>query len=174
MEFNSFAAFAMHLSTLDPKVERAMKESLEKIGKHVEKVAKSEFGMYQPAVGPFKAWEELSPVTKKDRVDKGFTPNDPLLRSGKLRESIGHKVDGHTVVIGSTDEAMVTQELGGYLTDRNGNKHVVPPRSVLGPSVIRSEKFIKETAGHATVSALLPPGSLVPHGPAESDYSFGI
>ena len=49
MEFNSFAAFAMHLSTLDPKVERAMKESLEKIGKHVEKVAKSEFGMYQPA-----------------------------------------------------------------------------------------------------------------------------
>ena len=100
-----------------------------------------------------------------------IVPRIPQEARAQVRQ---HQDAGHTVVIGSTDEAMVTQELGGYLTDRNGNKHVVPPRSVLGPSVIRSEKFIKETAGHATVSALLPPGSLVPHGPAESDYSFGI
>ena len=40
-------------------------------------------------------------------VAKGFTPDDPLLRTGQLRDSISHQVQGLDAVVGSTSEVMV-------------------------------------------------------------------
>jgi hypothetical protein len=124
----------------------AAHEALERVAVAVEDTAKSELGVYQPAVGPFGEWAELADATKEDRVARGFTENEPLLRTGELRDSIGHRVDGLEAEIGSTNEIMVYQELG---TTR------IPPRPVLGPAAERNHDVITAELGGAVVAGLL-------------------
>lgn len=171
MQFSSFGAFADHITKLAHQHEKALKESLERIAVHVEKVAKEEFGHYQEAAGPFPAWPELAESTKEDRVRLGFTENDPLLRNGALRDSIKHEVKDLKAAVGSTSPVMVTQELGGEVHSPSGT-HIVPPRPVLGSALVRSKDFIRQEVGHASASALLPTGAGLPGGPTAADYNM--
>src|SRR5205814_4154762 len=102
----------------------------------IEATAKAELGTYQGAVGPFDAWAPLAEATQQDRVAKGFTPDDPLLRSGELRDSISHQVEGLTAVAGSTSDVMVYQELG---------TPEIPPRAVMGPAGMSNRAVIEWT-----------------------------
>ena len=145
-EFASLGSFAAYLLERDVAVAVALEEGLKKAAEHVEKVAKDEFGEYQPAVGGFPAWAELADSTKAQRVALGYSENDPLLRSGELRDSIGHEVAGLEAVVGSTDDVMVYQELG---------TETIPPRPVLGPAAIRSEAVIQRMIGEAAVLGIL-------------------
>ena len=99
-------------------------------------------------MGPFIGWEELHDTTKEERVKLGYTENDPLLRSGELRDSISHETDksGEIAVVGSTLDKMVYLELG--------TKYMAP-RSVLGLAAWRSRKKIIKIVGGVTVAALL-------------------
>ena len=67
----------------------------------VEEEAKAEIGTYQDQAGPFIAWPELADSTKEDRTRQGFTENDPGLRSGAMRDSIGTAIS--TDGLGSPD-----------------------------------------------------------------------
>lgn len=145
-EFGSLGSFGMYLLEAATAEVVALEAGLAKVAEHVEKVAKSEFGEYQPGVGAFPAWTELADSTKAQRVALGYSENDPLLRSGELRDSIGHEVAGLEAVIGSTSDVMVYQELG---------THTIPPRPVLGPAAIRSEKVIQRMIGEAAVLGIL-------------------
>lgn len=147
--FNSLGSFAAHLLVLAAHQHKSEKNALERAAKAIEATAKSKFGTYQPDASPFPAWPTLAPSTQKDRVARGFTPDEPLLRNGKLRKSISHQVSGSTAVVGSTSEVMVAQELG---TAR------IPPRAVLGPAAVRNKKLIQQIVGHAFLEGLLPPG----------------
>lgn len=102
-------------------------EALEASAKLLEEKAKEKFGVYQNGIGNYPKWLQLAASTQKERVEKGYTPNDPLLRSGALKETIRHSVDPITLTatVGSTSEIMVDQEMG---TSR------IPPRPVLGPT----------------------------------------
>lgn len=119
---------------------------LELVAKKVEKDAKEEFGIYQPSIGEFPAWTPLAPATISDKIRKGFSVDNPLVRTGELRDSISHEVKGLTAIIGSPSIIMRYQELG---TVR------IPPRPVLGPAAFKNEKFIKETIGAAVVSGIM-------------------
>lgn len=145
-EFSSLGEFGVYLLEAAAKEAVALELGLKKAAEHVEKVAKAEFGEYQNAVGSFPAWAELADATKADRVAKGFGENDPLLRTGELRDSIDHRVAGLGAEIGSDDDVMVYQELG---TEK------MPPRPVLGPAAIRSEKAIQRILGEAAVLGIL-------------------
>jgi hypothetical protein len=103
---------------------------MEDVGAVVEKRAKEEFGEYQPAIGPFQAWAELADSTKADRLRQGYSENDPLLRSGDLRDTISYEAHGLEVAIGSTDDKMVYHEFG---TPK------MPPRPVLGTAAFSSK-----------------------------------
>ena len=114
----------------------------------IEKTAKSEFGHYQREVGPFPAWEELTDYTKQERLDLGFTENDPLERTGELRDSISkeqHVLEG---AVGSTDERMVFHEFGTV---------DMPMRPVLGPAAFRNKAAIIKLVGAAVVSGIIGP-----------------
>lgn len=155
MSVHSIESFMLHLARMAETVVLAERKGLEAAAVVVEKEAKSEFGNYQQAVGPFNKWEELADSTKEDRVSQGYSENDPLLRSGKLRETISHDVNHLTAVVGSTSDVMVYQELG---TDK------IPPRPVLGPSLARVEHKVVRILGAHTVGAMLQ-GSAFSHMP---------
>lgn len=135
-----------HLAVMDAQVTLQLRHGLKKCAVAIEGTAKSEFGVYQGEVAPFAGWAPLAEATQKQRVSLGYTPDDPLLRSGELHDSISHQVDGLEAVIGSESDVMVAQELG---TDR------IPPRAVLGPAAIRNKALIVRTLGHAVAEGLL-------------------
>lgn len=145
MNFNSFGAFAEHLGKLHFK--DYAKKGLEIAARIVENAAKNEIGTYQrDNVGPFDAWQELADSTKDDRVRQGYTENDPLLRSGEMRDSISHYVDGWDAYVGSNSQILIWQEFG---------TRSIPPRSVLGIAAFRNKELIKECVGALCLSSLV-------------------
>lgn len=160
-EFGSLGQFALHLATLQAGVALELHRGLKRVAVAVDQTAKSEFGVYQPAIGPFSAWAPLAESTKTERERLGYTPDDPLRRSGETRDTVGHEVSGHEAVIGSTSDVMVYQELGD---DR------IPPRPVLGPAVERNHELIRKVLGSALVSGLLGGAAI----PASLEYDHKV
>lgn len=161
-QFNSLAAFATHLAQAAAAPAIALQHGLEAVADKVEKTAQAEIGTYQPAVGPFGAWQQLADATKADRLAQGYTENDPLLRSGELRTSYEHQVWGYEAIIGSKSDIALWQELG---TSRG-----IPPRPVLGPAVIHNHAYIMKVLGGAAVAGLMGQTSL----PAALGYDHTV
>ena len=136
----------------------ALHNGLEKCAKLIEATAKSEFGTYQPDVGPFPDWPQLADSTQEARAKAGYAPNDPLLMTGKLRDSIQHETSGLVAVIGSTSDIMPYHEFGTA---------TIPPRPVLGPAAFRNREHIKKIIGEAMISGLFQlNGKMLPIHPA--------
>ncbi|MCQ8279863.1 hypothetical protein NFI95_15570 [Acetobacteraceae bacterium KSS8] len=155
----SLAGFAAHLAEITVEAEHETRYGLEEAARIVEAEAKAEIGTYQGQAGPFDPWAELADATKADRVRQGFTENDPLLRTGEMRDSIEHTVQGKTAYVGTDNQIAVYQELG---TER------IPPRSFLGGAAFRKAPEVAEIIGGRFIAALtgqaIPSGSLhIPH-----------
>jgi HK97 gp10 family phage protein len=144
--FDSPLKFAEFLAASITKEHVALQSGLKACAKVIERTAKSEFGVYQKSVEHFPAWEELADSTKEDRVRQGFSENEPLLRTGKLRDSISHEVSGLEAVIGSDSDVMVYQEFG---TEK------IPPRPVLGPAAFRNKQKIQKILGNAAITGMM-------------------
>jgi len=146
MDFTSMEHFATHLAKVAVGEVIALHHGLEKCAVLVEKTAKAEIGTYQAAAGPFQDWAELADVTQEERERLGFTPNDPLERSGELGKSITHETELLEAVIGSTSPVMEYMEFGTSTT---------PPRPVLGPAMFRNKEKIKKIIGAAAISGFV-------------------
>lgn len=151
--FNSFEGMAAHFLFTQAAVVIELHTAVDKIGAAIEKTAKAKLGTYQPEVSEFAGWVELTESTKQDRLAKGFTENDPLLRSGELRNSISRQTHGLTTTVGSTSDIAVYQELG---TSK------IPPRSFIGPSLYQNDKLIKKVVGIAAARGLLESTNVKP------------
>lgn len=160
-EFGSLAAFASHLVTLQASVALEAHRGLKEVAEAITITAKGEIGAYQQAIGPFPAWAQLAESTMADRVAKGYTPDDPLLRDGKMRDSVSNEVASLEAVVGSDSDIAVYQELG---TDK------IPPRPFLGPAVIHSHEVIKRVLGAALARGVLGGGSI----PASLAYDHDV
>ena len=145
--------FAMKLGEMAFAADEITKHVLKDAGKIVQKEAKQEIGHYQDGAGPFVAWAELADSTKADRVNLGYTENDPGLRSGKMRDSIEFTVKSDLIVgevqIGSNDDKMVWFELG---TSKQ------PPRSALGGAMFRKTPELIALIGASAEGVLLGRG----------------
>jgi phage gpG-like protein len=142
----TLANMAAHLAMADARILQGLHLALEKSAQKVEKRAKGKLGNYQDDNGMHPAWAELADSTKADRVNKGFSENDPLLRTGGLRDSITHETRGLTAVIGTDSDVAVYQELGTAK---------IPPRPFLGAALYEELDAIKERLGHATVYGIV-------------------
>lgn len=145
-QMKDLAEMGLALAARVPLIAAELHEGLNVIAAHIEKTAKAEFGTYQPTKGPFGAWPELAEATKDDRVRQGFPEDEPLLRTGDLRDSISRHVEGLEAAVGSTDETMVFHEFG---TSK------MPARPVLGPAAFSSKGVIEKLVGAAAVSGLI-------------------
>jgi HK97 gp10 family phage protein len=140
-----FAALATELIV---EVDKHKREALEDACKIIEKESKRVIGTYD------YGWRELAESTQAERERQGFSADEPLLRTGKLRDSIKHTViSDKEAAVGSNEDIAVYQELG---TSR------IPPRSFLAQAAVHTEKEVAHAVGHVVVKALLPAGMLVP------------
>lgn len=131
--FDSLGGFAKHLKITAAMGEAVTHFAAKSAAKVVADDAKARIGEYQDGVGPFAAWANLAESTVDDRLAKGYTPDDPLLRSGELRDSIVVVADGDTAGAVSAEMIALWQEQG---TNR------IPPRAFLGPAAFTAEPKI--------------------------------
>jgi hypothetical protein len=141
----SIEGFAKHVGGLAAGMPVLEEEILGHIGAVVAAAAKEKIGDYQEAAGPFEAWSPLAESTKEDRIRKGFSEDDPGLRSGAMRDSIEYVVLPGEVQIGSNDDDLLWFELG---TTKQ------PPRSVLGAAAFEQAPALLEYSG-VTMEAYL-------------------
>lgn len=153
MKIFSPVGFSEHLINLIASEAIAMHEGLKVVAKAIEKTAKNEIGKYQSAVGQFPKWAELEESTIAEKERLGYAPPDnPLLRTGSLRDSISNQVRGFEAVIGSTSQVMVYHEFG---TSR------MAMRPVIGPAAFRNKKKIQKILGSAVVAGFYGEGNRI-------------
>lgn len=146
IELAGFLEAATKMAELHVQQYEIARKSLEKAAIVIERKAKSKIGTYQEQVGQFIAWPELAESTKVDRVAKGFNEDDPGLRTGEMRDSIGHTVGDGEAQVGSNDDKLVFFELG---TSKQ------PPRSVLAGAAIECRERIVQIIGENAVMGLV-------------------
>lgn len=149
-EFKSFGEFAKHLQSIPKRQKLMIKAVAVKSGEMVKQVAQEKIGFYQTQSGPFVEWSPLAESTMEERVELGFSANDPLLRTGALRDSISFDVATPmpwltNVVVGSVSEIALYQERG---TSR------IPPRAFLGPALYEQSDTLRNMLGRATLAVL--------------------
>lgn len=147
-EFDSLGAFARHLARLAAVGEEVTSHLANESAKIVQANAKSRMGEYQDGVGGFPAWANLADATVQDRLRQGFTPDDPLVRSGELRESIEIEHRGGEATVGSANSVLLYQELGTEPGSWGAaSTSGIPPRPVLGPAGFTSREKIGQAVG---------------------------
>lgn len=142
---HSLSDLARDLGRLSVAFELARHEALEEACKIVEEEAKRVVGTYD------YGWPQLQPETQKERVRLGFTANEPLLRTGEMRDTITHHIEGNVGYVGSPSKIALYQELG---TSKN------PPRSFLGGAAQAKEADIHTLGATALKKAIT--GALIP------------
>ena len=149
--FASPGAFAIFLQQALTHASVAAHEGVIKGGEIIRDEAKAEIGHYQGEAAPFKAWDALAERTKKDRVRKGFSEDEPLLRTGGLRDSIEVVAEGAEASVGSALKVALYQEMG---TEKDGSPHI-PPRSFLGGAAVRKQDEAINAMAAPTVALLV-------------------
>jgi HK97 gp10 family phage protein len=145
-EFNSCTALALHFGEIALAQHELEHKALEKCAEIVEKRAKEKIGEYQEQAGPFVAWQELADSTVADRERKGYPGDEPLLRTGDMRDSIEHSVADGEAHVGSNSDIALYQELG---TSK------MPPRSFLGGALVDKLPKVCEILGKSIVAGLV-------------------
>lgn len=134
-----FAAFATELVV---EIDHAKAAALEKAAKIIEKEAKRVIGTYD------YEWPQLAERTQEERARLGFSENEPLLRTGELRDSISTNIvkRGEEATIGSSLKRAIYQELGTA---------TIPPRSFLVQAAVHKEKEIYEKTGARVTTTIV-------------------
>ena len=126
------------------RVER--KHILSAVGKQLTKDMRGQIGHYQAGVGNYLEWAELAESTEDEKARVGAPPDAPLLRFGDLLKSFRYSVEGEELYAGSIDPVMEYHEFG---TSK------MPPRSVVGPALLKNIETIKNLMGYAVVDAVV-------------------
>ncbi|HEY1504108.1 MAG TPA: hypothetical protein VGF92_07400 [Stellaceae bacterium] len=130
------------VTRVKPGIAGAVKE----IGTAATEIAREKIGHYQAETGPFPSWPALADSTIAEKTRLGYAPPDnPLLRSGELRDTISFYTDGFSVIVGSRDPVARWQELG---TDR------IPPRPLIGPAMFDVIPLARQALGKALTAVM--------------------
>jgi hypothetical protein len=143
-EFSNFTDLAKHLQRVARDVPKVTEKAMHAIGKTVGHAARAKIGEYQGAAGEFNAWAQLEDATQADRLRKGFSANDPLLRSGELAASVSYDL----VIAGRAQTLSVGSDLDLGLWQEMGTR-TIPPRPFVGPAMFEHEKHSQEILAKA-------------------------
>ena len=140
------AEFAARLGVAAGHASSLLSVPTEEFMKAVEEKAKSAIGTYE------YGWPQLAEFTQEDRVGRGFSANDPLLRTGEMREGIksmalpiGLGAEG---LVFSGEKKALWAEMGTAGGASGGGwGGPEPPRSFLMQSLVRSPAKMAEIFG---------------------------
>ena len=150
--FGSLADLVTHLGGLTAEVVAHQEHALERAAVVFETEAKDEIGNYQEDAGPYSAWPQLAEGTQAERVAKGYSADEPLLRSGALRDAITHQVEGSRAVVGVPESS--EGALGTIAAVMEHGSSRVPPRPVFGPAAFRKGEAAAHAAGGELVKRM--------------------
>lgn len=117
------------------EVEAGMAEMALQGAEMIEKEAKSYLGTYQQSIGPYPGWVPLAESTQKARAAKGYRPDDPLLVTGELKDSIRSVLVGKGAVVGTNIP---------FAPDLEYGTSTIPPRPFLGRAAFVKKHEILE------------------------------
>jgi hypothetical protein len=144
MEFSigDFAKFVT-AEIVAKRLPAAQAVALEIGAKIIQAEAKRVIGTYD------YGWPQLAESTQADREAEGFPANEPLLRTGEMRDSIEYTVhaDVGEADIGSNSDIAVWQELG------TSN---IPPRPFLAGAAAHKGDEVAKLIGEVMVAAMAP------------------
>lgn len=143
MTLKRFAAHIAHCARAQPVLERI---ALAEAADDMAETARGYIGEYQGPAPPFPAWSPLAESTIEDRVRQGYTPDDPLLREGDLRASIGGFVQGRSAVVASNSRVALWQEMGTA---------TIPPRASIGRAVAQRGREMARRVAYISLRPLL-------------------
>lgn len=140
--FASIDGFIAHLGRVAAQSDQIQARAMRDAASVLQSAAKASLGSYQDSAGPFGAWPDLSERTQAERAEFGYSTNEPLLRTGELRDHIDISFDGHHSYVGVPDETVgdgskadPVRNIGDVAADLEmgtGGKYPIPPRSFLG------------------------------------------
>lgn len=142
-KYKSFGALARKLAKVAAELPVTYADSMQISATLVKSKAKESIGHYQDG------WEKLAVSTVLDKLDSGYAAvalpggdggDNPLLRTGAMRDSITDESNALEFIVGSPSEILVYQETG---TSR------IPPRPVLAPALYKSVPEILQITGAA-------------------------
>lgn len=152
-QFKTIEGFIGHLATRGNAVDVAVHRGVEEGAALIERDTKEQIGHYLDGPEPGLPTAPLADNTIDERIRLGFTPDDPGLRTGDMRESYGVRIsEAGPVVhasIGSDDIKAVVFELG-----RMEQKNYQPPRPELSVAAFRNEHKIVRRIGALAVRAM--------------------
>ena len=129
----NFAQLADLIQAQAAAIPEAVREGVAAGAQLIKQDARDRLGSYQGAVGDLPAWAPLAEATKSDRVSRGYSEDDPLLRDGKLRDAIDVREVEDGAEIGVFDSSGMTTIAAsmefGYFNKQA--KQAVAPRSFL-------------------------------------------
>lgn len=144
----SFEEFAGILKKSATEVKPRLIEDATEIGEFQLKTARELIGHENNTI-----WPPLAEKTVEEKERLGFTgqvsSDDPLLRTGMMRDSIEYVVEpdvtGVEITLGSNDPVALYQEMGTA---------TIPPRPFLSTAVIRSFEFAEKVLGKTVLKLL--------------------
>ncbi len=139
---DSFAELASRIEAGVAKFHAALPVALAEAGEIVKLNAQARLGHYQAG------WPELTAETQAERARQGYTANDPLLRTGALRDAIAVRVAGNEAAIGVSGDMAVIAGAHEF-----GTGHV-PPRPFLRPALEETIEATGVTIARAFITAL--------------------
>ena len=128
----TLAQFARHVATLAKNHQNEINAGLAAVAQNTHRHAHRIFGDDEKL-------QELAASTVADKSAKGYDhPEDPLVATGEMRDTLQWGQIGPVSAVGSEDEKMVWHHTGG----QTGRDHdtVLPPRPVLTIAVREAEE----------------------------------
>lgn len=114
----------------------------------VKQIAEAKFGIYQQAVGPYPAWQQLAESTLKKKTYYGAEGDEPLIGAAPnkiwpvaLKDTIEVTGSGLRATVGSADPLMAIHEFGVATESRT-----IPPRPVLFPAAYEVSGNMRDSA----------------------------
>jgi hypothetical protein len=171
--FNSIGAFIEHLERIAATAQLTANRGLHNATEMVWEESRHSIGEYQEAAGPFKEWADLADSTLEGstgphgehypgKIELGYAPPDnPLLRTGELRDAIEFAVTSNKGVVGvpsgtvgNGTEEDPTRDIGDVAVDHELGTRNMPARSFLGRALFVKTKEVVATIGHAVILGL--------------------
>lgn len=142
--YRSFGALARALERAAAELPLTYAAAMRAGGESVKNDAQERIGHYQAG------WDLLQPATVAQKIRMEIAPggdggDNPLLRTGDMRDSIAAESTDAGFVVGSAADVLAYQEIG---TSR------IPPRPVLAPALKHMAPFITTVLGRAVEKTL--------------------
>ena len=130
--------------------EHSVRKALEEACLIVEKEAKrAHIGTYD------YNWPQLADETQKDRARKGFSDNEPGLRTGEMRDSIEHTVVGAAGILRQHESKAYVGSDNQKLVWFGLVRKTQPPRSVLMQAGMHKRREVAHKLGEEIMVPML-------------------